>query len=76
MRLDDVQEIVRAARVDPTYYSFEGDRHEALCLLARGQEWSVFLSERGERFEEQVFSTEDEACVYFLKRLFRLWRPR
>lgn len=52
MRLDDVREIVHAARVDPTYYSFEGDRHEALCLLVSGQEWSVFLSERGERFEE------------------------
>lgn len=76
MQLDDVREIVHAARVDPTYYSFDGDRHEALCLLVRGQEWVVFLSERGERFEEQRFSTEDEACVYFLKRLFRLWRPR
>ncbi len=76
MQLDDVREIVLAARVDPTYYSFEGARHEALCLLASGQQWSVFLSERGERFEEQRFSTEDEACVYFLKRLFRLWRPR
>ena len=76
MQLDDVREIVHAARVDPTYYSFEGDRHEALCLRPSGQEWVVFLSERGERFEEQRFSTEDEACVYFLKRLFRLWRPR
>lgn len=76
MRLDDVREIVHAARVDPTYYSFEGDRHEALCLLANGREWVVFLSERGERFEEQRFSNEDEACVYFLKRLFRQWRPR
>jgi len=36
----------------------------------------VFLSERGNRFENQAFDTEDEACTYFLRRLFRLRRPR
>ena len=76
MRVSDVLEIVEAAQVDPTYYSLEGERHEALCLLAVGQEWRVFLSERGQRHEERVFAAEDEACTYFLKRLFRLWRPR
>ena len=76
MRVADVQEIVEAARVDPTYYSFTGDTHEALCLVADGQTWKVFLSERGSRYEERSFANEDEACTYFLKRLFRLWRPR
>ncbi|MGI8662552.1 MAG: hypothetical protein ACR2LQ_04980 [Acidimicrobiales bacterium] len=76
MRVADAQEIVEAARVDPTYFSFDGERHEALCLLAAGQTWQVFLSERGQRYEERSFETEDEACTYFLKRLFKLWRPR
>jgi hypothetical protein len=76
MRVADVREIVEAARVDPTYYSFESDRHEALCLLAYGQSWKVFRSERGKHFEEQTFDSEDEACTYFLKRVFKLWRPR
>lgn len=76
MRVDDAREIVEAARVDPAYYSFDGERHEALCILAAGQTWLVFLSERGRRHEEHEFQTEDEACTYFLKRLFRLWRPR
>ena len=76
MRVVDVKEIVEAAQVDPTYYSFEGDRHEALCLLAEGQTWKVFLSERGQRYEEKSFNGEDEASVFFLKRLFKLWRPQ
>jgi hypothetical protein len=76
MRVTDVREIIEAARVDPAYYSFDGDRHEALCVLADGQTWKVFLSERGQRYEEHSFSSEDEACTYFLKRLFRLWHPR
>ena len=73
MKVSDAEEIVEAARVDPTYYSFDGDRHEALCIVAVGQQWRVFISERGSRCEEHTFTNEDEACVWFLKRLFQLW---
>ena len=72
MRVADVRDVVQTARIDPTLYSFEAETHESLCLLASGQEWSVFISERGQRMEEQRFSSEDEACVYFLKRIFQL----
>src|SRR5215212_5576680 len=50
MRMSDAKDIVEAARVDPLYYSFDGERHEALCVLASGQAW-VFLSERGQRYQ-------------------------
>jgi hypothetical protein len=73
MRAADAREIAIAAQVDPTLYSFESEKHEALCLLAFGQTWHVFVSERGQRYEEQIFSDEDKACVHFLKRLFQLF---
>ncbi len=76
MDMRDAEEIAAAARVDPTYFSIGSERHEALCVVAHGQCWHVFLYERGERFEEQAFESEDAAAVYFLKRLFQLWRPR
>jgi hypothetical protein len=77
VRVADVREIVSAAKVDPSYYSLdEIDRSGALHLLAFGQMWRVFVSERGERFEEKEFASEDAACIYFLKRLFYLWSPR
>jgi hypothetical protein len=76
MKVEDVREILHLAQVDPTYYSLDGETHEALCLLSRGQEWQVFVSERGERVEERTFETEDAACTYFLKRLFQLSRTR
>lgn len=76
MRVEDVAEIARLAQVDPTYYSLDGERHEALCLLTHGRKWQVFFSERGDRYEEFTFGGEDEACVYFMKRLFQLWGPR
>jgi hypothetical protein len=74
MTVSDVQEIIESAQMDPRRYSFDSERHEALCLLAYGQTWKVFLSERGQHYEEQTFSTEDDACVYFLKRIFQLRR--
>ncbi len=72
MRAIDAKEICEAARVDPACYEIGSPRHEAICLLAVRQTWNVFVFERGERFEERQFSSEDEACVYFLKRVFVL----
>jgi hypothetical protein len=74
---DDLAEILRLAEVDPTYFHLFGPTaDEGLCLLRMGRDWQVFVSERGERYEERTFPTEDEACVYFLKRIFQLWRRR
>jgi hypothetical protein len=72
MRVSDHREIVESAQIDPRLYSFDSEQHESLCVLAFGQTWRVFISERGQRQEEHTFSTEDEACVYFLKRIFQL----
>jgi hypothetical protein len=74
MRMADAKEIVASAHIDPTLYSFDSETHESLCLLAFGQEWRVFISERGQRSEERTFTSEDDACTYFMKRIFQLAR--
>ena len=74
MTRDELLEILRTAEVDPAYYCVDGEQHESLCLKGEGAAFHVFLSERGTRYEETVFASEDDACVYFLKRLFQLWR--
>jgi len=76
MKTADLAEVLTLAQVDPTLYNFDGERHEALCLLAEGQTWKVFLSERGLRHDERSFPGEDEACTYFLKRILQLSRTR
>jgi len=76
MRVTDVSEVLHNAEVDPTYYSVGSERHEALCILAEGQTWHVFIGERGTRHEERTFDTEDAACSHFLKRIFELWRRK
>lgn len=75
MDLGDARKIVEAAHVDPTYYSFDGERHEALCIIAVVPKWRVFIRERDSQYEERCFSDEDAACVWFVKRLFQLWQP-
>jgi antitoxin HicB len=47
MRVADVREIVEIAGVDPTYYSFDGEGHEALCLLAAGRRGTRSSARRG-----------------------------
>ena len=32
-------------------------------------EWRVFRLERGERFEEKIFYSEDQACLYMFEKL-------
>lgn len=76
MNVQDTKEILQLAQVDPAYYSFDEERHEALCLVRAGGEWEVFISERGDRYETRVFDSEDAACTFFLKRIFQLWQPR
>ena len=69
MRTSDVREIVEAARVDPTYFSLEGDRHEALCLLAEGQTWKVFLSEQGQRHEDETQYRASDMAAHLGKKV-------
>ena len=47
----------RFARLDQFYKDIEYD------------EWRVFHFERGERFEEKIFYSEDEACLNMFEKL-------
>lgn len=66
---------LQEAGVPEAYYCLNGEQHESLCLLSEDGYWRVFLSERGSRYEEQRFSSEDKACEYFQIRIRELWRP-
>ena len=76
VKIVDAKDIVEAARVDPTYYSFDGESARSPCIVTSGTEWRVFLNERGSRYEERTFASEDDARVWFLKRSFQLWQAR
>ena len=53
MNQRDVEEILVAARVDPTDYSFDSGSREAVCFTHYdGPGWRVYAAERGQRREK------------------------
>lgn len=61
-------------QVPAAYFCLNGEQHESLCILNEDARWKVFLSERGARYEERAFRSEEEACEFFLARVMQLWR--
>ena len=56
-------------RVPQDAYSIGSDQNEAYCLIGGDGEWHVYYSERGNRNEEHVFTSEDAACEELLRQL-------
>lgn len=58
-RLDELQ-------VNPRFYSLEGEMlPDRMVLYHSYDKWIVFyFSERGNRENERIFSSEEEACSY------------
>ena len=52
------------------YYIGEGFPNEAYCLNKRNDEIEVYYSERGKKRGTKYFLSEDEACEYFLEKVF------
>ena len=51
------------AGVPANLYSLDGGLWgDRLCVANEAPLWIVYHSERGQRYEEVVFTTEDEAC--------------
>jgi hypothetical protein len=71
LRLADLEQIIREMGAKPSWYSIGTEKDNALCIVREGQDWKVFFSERGDRYDTVIFSSEEEACSYFLKELMK-----
>ena len=71
MNINDLKKNLKKANIKNSAYTLHGglphDKH-VLNLSANGL-WEVYYSERGGKFEERVFESEDEACRFFLNRI-------
>jgi len=69
---EDLRRILRSRGVDPARYSLDGGlAHDTTCLEYRHKKkWCVYYTERGYRFDERCFDTEEEACEDLLARIF------
>ena len=74
MKVTELQNILQSWKVSDQLYSIMigGLPNEKLCLVQLSEkEWEVYYSERGKKTGIKVFSSEDEACEYFLQKMAR-----
>ena len=73
MNKANLQHILDIERFRPAIYCLDGGSpNDRLCLAEERGGWSVYYSERGERFDEDWFASEDDACQELLHRLREL----
>ena len=77
MNRQELEKDLIALGVKPGNYTLNGPPyHDSSWVLESVYDrkkaveiWSVFNFERGKRYDEEVFITEDEACKYIYKKL-------
>jgi len=71
MNIDELRRAVKDLRINPSFYSILDSKIvNGHVLRQDGNDWVVYyLDERGGFHDKRIFETEDEACVYFLRRL-------
>jgi hypothetical protein len=66
----ELRQILDQEAFDPASYSLDdGLADDTFCLGRRHKKWVVYYSEKGSRWNEHRFETEQDACQYFLARM-------
>ena len=72
MDIETLKKLLKDAGVPDSWYVLPPDTYPftesamALCILDSGG-FEVFSFDRGERFDRKVFSSEHDACLWFLE---------
>lgn len=56
-------ELLNAYDVPSSFYSFDGPGSDTWVLEAHGDKWQLYYSERGNRFDERTYASEEQACL-------------
>jgi hypothetical protein len=63
VNVSELRDELGQAGIPANLYSLDGGLWgDRLCIENQGPSWIVYHSERGQRHDEVVFTTEDEAC--------------
>jgi|WetSurMetagenome_2_1015567.scaffolds.fasta_scaffold203403_2 hypothetical protein len=71
MNREQLEDVLNKEHISPNIYSLNGpDNYDNRFILEeRYGTWYAYYFERGEKINEQIFSNEDEACRYLLKKI-------
>jgi hypothetical protein len=67
--ISELQRVLDDAWFDRSMYSLTGGYPGESFVLSpeSEQRWAVYYSEHGKRTSEKIFTSEDEACRFFLE---------
>lgn len=75
MKREELKKILDDEWVAPYEYSLFGENDSGLIMeRQRDGKWLVYISDKGEKFSERFFETEDEACQYVYENLMIFYR--
>ncbi|HEX7661251.1 MAG TPA: hypothetical protein VF444_17400 [Pseudonocardiaceae bacterium] len=75
MTRSDLKDILDGKGVKEGAYSlYGGISEDTLCIDENYGTWSVYYAERGTRWDEKKFDSEDAACRYFLHLIEKFMR--
>ena len=77
MNLAQLQQWLNEHNVPQHFYSLlqGGLPNESLCLVCENQIWQVYYCERGQKNGLKSFRSEEEACLYFQKKMRKYTTP-
>ncbi len=71
MNREILKKILEQNGISPELYNLNGvgRTDERFCIDWTDNQWHVFFSERGKRTTDEVFKTEEEACIFLYNQL-------
>ena len=71
MTVEDLNNNLIILGIHPRNYTLNGPPYNdsSWVIELKGKVWSVFNFERGKRYDERFFNSEDEACKYIFEKL-------
>lgn len=71
MNISELEQKLESANISTELYNLSGSglRDQKFCLEETDMGWEVYYSERGLKFDRQLFSQESEACQELFDRL-------
>ena len=71
MKKSELKQALKLNSVPEYYYNIDGtgEVDQKVCLENINSKWSVYYCERGKKFDECIFNSEEEACQNIYERL-------
>jgi hypothetical protein len=73
MKKNELKHALHLKNVPEYYYNIDGigEVDQKVCIEYINSKWSVYYSERGKKFDEHTFDSEEEACKNLYERLIQ-----